>query len=169
MFSFNLLRLSTWCWLGGPKSSKIYLRNYLLNFPQTTGSSIYFCPHLIFLKFSTPFQRYSITNYTSIESPNIEPLESGMKLGVVPSWGWPRPPDWNSNNSTKTHLEPLSAGLVPVSKLISFITIQGFLLKYISSSYVNFLLYGDMIRWQLSNCNLFYRKNANVWKWFFLS
>ena len=54
-----------------------------------------------------------------------------------------------------------------VSKLVSFITIQGFLLRYTSSSYVNFLLYGAMIKWKLINWNLFDKKNANFRKWFF--
>ena len=40
-----------------------------------------------------PFQKNSVTNYTSIESPNIEPFESGKKLGMAASWDWPGPPD----------------------------------------------------------------------------
>ena len=45
-----------------------------------------------------------------------------------------------------------------VSKLVSFIAIQGFLLRYTSPSHVNSLLYGAMSIWKLRNCNLFDRK-----------
>ena len=65
----------------------------------------------------------------------MELLESGKKLGVAPFWWWPCPPDWKSTNVIKTHLEPLLIDLLPISKLLSFTTVQGFLLRYINLSY----------------------------------
>ena len=73
----------------------------------------------MFLKFSASFLKISRTNYTSLESPNIELLESGNKLGVAPFWGWPHPPYCKSDNFTKTRLEPSMAEILSVSKLLS--------------------------------------------------
>ena len=103
------------------------------------GPPYIFAPFQTFLKFLPSFQRNSETNYTSIESPIIELLESGKKLGVAPFWWWPCPPDWKSTNIIKTHLEPLMIDLLPISKLLSFTTIQGFLRKYITLPQVNWL------------------------------
>ena len=57
------------------------------------GPPYIFAPLLIFLKFSASFKKSSKTNYTSIESPNVELFESGKKLDVAPSWRWPHTPD----------------------------------------------------------------------------
>ena len=106
---------------------------------HSTGSSIYICPLLSFLMLLAPFLKSSKSNYTSIESPNIELFESGMKLDVAPSWGWPHTPDWKSSNFTKIGLESSMTSLTPISKLISCTTIQGFLKRYITLSWVNWL------------------------------
>ena len=83
-----------------------------------------------------PLQKISETNDTSFESPTIEFFESGKKLGVASSWEWPRPSNWKSNTFTKTHLEPLMIELLSILKLLSSTTIQGFLLRYSTLSYV---------------------------------
>ena len=103
----------------------LYIHFAVLCFIQ--GPPYIFAPLLMFLKFSASFLKISRTNYTSLESPNIELLESGNKLGVAPSWGWPHPPYCKSNNFTKTRLEPSMTDLPPISKLVSCTTIQGFL------------------------------------------
>ena len=116
-----------------------------------TGSFIDICPPFTFLKFLAPFQKSSKTNYTSIESPNIELFESGKKLGVAPSWRWPHPLDWKSNNFTKIGLEPSMTSLTPISKLISCTTIQGFLKRYITLSWINWLRNGDSSKFNEEN------------------
>ena len=72
---------------------KPIMRLTLAKLHCSTGSSIYICPLLMFLKFLALFQKSSKTNYTLIESPNVELFESGKKLGLAPSWGKPHPPD----------------------------------------------------------------------------
>ena len=74
---------------------------------------------IMFSQFPPSFRKYSVTNDTSFESPNIELLESGKKLGMALSWGWPRPLNWKSTTFTKTRLEPLMADFLPVSNLLS--------------------------------------------------
>ena len=61
---------------------------------------------------------------------------------VARSYWWPHPPDWKRTNIIKTHLEPLMIDLLPISKLLSFTTIQRFL-KNIILSWVNWLRNGE--------------------------
>ena len=110
------------------------------------GPPYIFAPLLMFLKSSASFLKISRTNYISLESPNIELLESGNKLGVAPSWGWPHPPNCKSNNFTKTRLEPSMTGLPPISKLVSCTTILGFLKRYITLSWVNLLRNSESLK-----------------------
>ena len=57
------------------------------------GPLYIFAPLMTFLKFSAIFQKSSLKNYTSIESPNRELFELGKKLGMAPSLRWPLTPD----------------------------------------------------------------------------
>ena len=107
------------------------------------GPPYIFAPLLTLSKFLAPFQKSFKTNYTPKESPNIEFFEWGKKLGITPSLGWPQTPDGKSNNFTKTHPESSITGLPPISKLISCTTIQGFLKRYITLSWVNWLRNGE--------------------------
>ena len=100
---------------------------------------VYISPLLTFLKFLAPSLKSYRTSYTSVESPIIELFESGKKLGIVSSWGWPRPTYWKSTTFTKTCLEPSMTALPPISKLVSCTTIQGFLKTYITLSSMNWL------------------------------
>ena len=45
-----------------------------------------------FPQFPPFIQKNLETNATSFESPKIELLESGEKLGIAMSWSWPCPP-----------------------------------------------------------------------------
>ena len=72
-----------------------------------------------FPQFSPFFQKNLETNDTSFESPKIELLESGEKLGVALSWSWPRPPKQKSTSFTRICLEPFMTKIHPVSNLLS--------------------------------------------------
>ena len=78
--------------LPGYIQSRIYLK-FETNNSNIQGPPYIFAPLLTFLKFPASFKKSSKTNYTSIESPNIELFESGKKMGVAPSWGWPHTPE----------------------------------------------------------------------------
>ena len=80
--------------------------------------------------------------------------ESGMKLGMVSFWGWPRPSNWKSNTFTKTSLQPLMREVLSISKLHSSTTILNFLLRYITLSYVIWLKNGR-----------FSKFDQNIWIW----
>ena len=58
-------------------------------------------------------------NDTSFESPHIEHLESGEKLGVALSWNWPHPPNKKPTSFTRICMEPLMTEISPVSNLFS--------------------------------------------------
>ena len=105
----------------------------------TTGVAICFGLPSNYCTLLPPLQKISETNDTSFESPIIEVFESGKKLGVASSWEWPRPSNWKSNTFTKTRLEPPMIELPLILKLISSTTIQGFLLRYITLSYIIWL------------------------------
>ena len=72
-----------------------------------------------FSQFSSFLQKNLETNDTSFESPEIELLESGEKLGVALSWSWPRPPKQKSTSFTRICLEPFMTKIRPISKLLS--------------------------------------------------
>ena len=95
------------------------------------------------------------TNYTSFESPTIEFFESGKKLGVASSWGWPRPSKWKINTFfTLAQLESLMIELLSILKLFSSTTIQGFLLRYKPLTYIIWHKNGTLCK--------FY-KNIGIW------
>ena len=123
--------------------SRYFLVYYNPNKPghwlSIQGPPYIFAPLLTFLKFFAPLLRRSRTNHASIESPKIGLFESWRKLGNALSWGWSRPRNWKSNNCTKTRLEPSMTDLSPISKLVSYTTIQGFLKRYITLSWVSCL------------------------------
>ena len=58
-----------------------------------------------FPQFSPFFQKNLETNDTSFESPKIEHLESGKKLGVALPWSWPCPPKQKSTSFSRICLE----------------------------------------------------------------
>ena len=113
---------------------------------KSTGSSICICPPFDTFKVFSTFPKSFKINYTTKESPNLEFFEWGKKLGITPSLGWPQTPDGKSNNFTKTHPESSITGLAPISKLISCTTIQGFLKRYITFSWVNWLRTGEPLK-----------------------
>ena len=58
-------------------------------------------------------------NDTTFESPYIEHLELGEKLGVALSWSWPRPLNQKNTSFIKSCLEPFMTEIRPLSKLLS--------------------------------------------------
>ena len=59
-----------------------------------------------FCHFLAILQKNLETNDTSFESPKIELLESGEKVGVALAWSWPRPSKQKSTSFTRICLEP---------------------------------------------------------------
>ena len=107
----------------------------------------------MFSWFSPSFQKYSVTNDTSFESPKIELLESSMKLGVAWPWAWPHPLKWKSTSSAKTNLEPFTAKICSVSKLLSDTGWYGSLLRYRTLSYLNWHRNGKPLKFEVQkNC-----------------
>ena len=86
----------------------------------------------MFWLFWPPFKRNSETNDISFERPDIQLLESEMKLGVASSWGLPCPLNWKSNTFSKTGVAPFMTKLFRFSFQISITTIQGFQKRYIT-------------------------------------
>ena len=87
-----------------------------------------------FWLFWPPSRENPETNDISFESPNIQLLESEIKLGVASSWWLPRPLKWKSTTFTKIGLTPPRTELLPISLQISVATSQGFQKRYITFS-----------------------------------
>jgi len=100
------------------------------------------------------FPKDSETNDTSFESLTVEFYESGTKLGMASSCGWPHPSNWKSKTFTKTRLEPPMIELLSILELLLFTTIRGFLLRYITLSYVIWLKNGKLSKFD---------ENIGIW------
>ena len=80
-------------------------------------------------------------------------LQNQEKIGGSIILRVARPPNLKSTTFTKTHLEPLMTEILSVSVLLSTGTIQGFLLRYKTFSYLNWPENGEPSMFEVhKNC-----------------